>query len=164
MPRPATRLPPVAPPSRAISPKGLLNVQSPPALGRAGPFDREKVARLMTETSAIQNLLADRLSADEPSAGVGTVEKQRKLARSDINTAPAMKGLDDKHNAVLNEILQRPSWPMAHFRVVAAKAGLMPWACLSTLNEWAFDTYADLLLEGDQIVTVNQNLKKKIHV
>jgi hypothetical protein len=51
---------------------------------------------------------------------------------------------------------------MADFRVVAAKAGLMPWACFTTLNEWALDTYADLLLEGDQIVTVNQNLKKNI--
>jgi hypothetical protein len=118
----------------------------------------------MTETSAIQNLLAERLSADEPSAGVGTVEKQRKLARSDRNTAPAMNALDAKHKAVLNEILQRPSWPMADFRVVAAKAGLMPWACFTTLNEWAFDTYADLLLEGDQTVTVNQNLKENIYV
>ena len=118
----------------------------------------------MTETSAIQNLLAERLSADEPSAGVGTVEKQRKLARSDINTAPATKGLDAKHKAVLNEILHRPSWPLADFRFVASKAGLMPWACFKTLNEWAFDTYADLLLEGDQIVTVNQNLKENIYV
>ena len=72
--------------------------------------------------------------------------------------------LDEKHKAVLKEILQRPSWPLADYRVVAAEAGLMPWACFTTLNEWAFDTYADLLLEGDQIVTVNQDLKKNIHV
>ena len=118
----------------------------------------------MAETSAIQNLLAERLSAVEPSAGVGTYEKQRKLARSDSSTAPAKNGLDAKHKAVLSEILHRPSWPLADFRVVAAKAGLMPWACFTTLNEWVFDTYADLLLEGDQIVTVNQNLKENIYV
>lgn len=118
----------------------------------------------MAETSAIQNLLAERLSADEPFAGVGTCEKQRKLAWSGSSTAPAKNGLDEKHKAVLSEILQRPSWPMADFRVVAAKAGLMPWACFTTLNEWAFDTYADLLLKGDQTVTVNQNLKKNIPI
>ena len=124
-----TRLPPVALPSRPKRPEGHLNAHSPRALGRAVPFDREKVARLMAETSAIQNLLAERFSAEETSAGVGTCEKQRKLARSNSSTAPAMNGLDDKHKAVLHEILQRPSWPLADFHVVAAEAGLMPWAC-----------------------------------
>jgi hypothetical protein len=118
----------------------------------------------MNDTCAIQDWLAARLPAEEPASSTLATGSHGKPALSNGDTAPAMNVLDEKRKAVLREILQRPSWPLADFRVVAAKAGLMPWACLTTLNEWALDTFADLLLEGDQIVNVNQNLKKKIHV
>jgi hypothetical protein len=72
--------------------------------------------------------------------------------------------LDEKHTTVLREILKRPSWVIADFRIIAKKVGLMPWACIDTLNAWALYSYADLLLEGDSILTINPNLIENIQL
>jgi len=70
--------------------------------------------------------------------------------------------LDEKHKTLLRDVLHRPSWAIADFRVIAKKVGLLPWACMATLNAWALNNYGDLLLEGDSIITINQNLKENI--
>ncbi len=147
------RRPTVALSSRA---KGLDPL---PDRSWAIPFDPEKFRRLMNETSIIRDWLAARLPADEPTCPVLPNHKAGKP--ENVSTRPA-GALDEKHRAMLQEILQRPSWAQADFRIVAQKAGLMPWACLATLNEWALTNYGDLLLEGDPIVTINQNLRKNI--
>ena len=113
----------------------------------------------MKETSEIRDWLAARLPAEKPA---GPLRPTEKPGTPDTGTTKTTNVLDEKHRAVLRQILHRPTCPLADFRGIAAKAGLMPWACMKTLNEWALDNYADLLLEGDPIVTVNQNLTQQI--
>jgi hypothetical protein len=40
----------------------------------------------------------------------------------------------------------------------------MPWACVKVINEWALDNYGDLLVDGDQVLNLNQNLAKTIQL
>ena len=72
--------------------------------------------------------------------------------------------LDQQHRLALGEILERPTWAIAELRVVTSRLGLLPLACVARLNEWTIDRYGDLLLEGDQVLTVNDNLKTKIQI
>ena len=118
----------------------------------------------MTETSEIQDWLAAKLPAEELAGSVLPTKQPGKGALLDNAIAPAARVLDENHTAVLRAILQRSCWSQTDFRAVAAKAGLMPGACFTALNEWTLDSYADLLLESDQILTINQNLKQNIHV
>jgi hypothetical protein len=71
--------------------------------------------------------------------------------------------LDARHKAALSQLLQRPSWQLAQVRGVTSPLGIMPSACVATLNEWATDTYGDLLFEGEEILTINAKLKHKMH-
>jgi hypothetical protein len=109
----------------------------------------------MKETEESQRLLAAHFPPDEPVAKRGAGQKPSE-------PAPGLTSLDQKHEAVLRELLSRPSWPPAELRAVTSTVGLMPWACVQTLNEWAQDAYADLLLEGVEVVTVNQELAKRL--
>jgi hypothetical protein len=115
----------------------------------------------MNETSEIHNWLAERFPAEEPLCPARPTEK---AGKPDGDTTKAAKLLNEEHTAVLRDILHRPSWSLADFRLLAAKAGLMPWACMATLNEWTLDNYADLLLEGDSTIIVNQNLINTIQL
>jgi hypothetical protein len=72
--------------------------------------------------------------------------------------------LDDRHKTVLRQLLQRPSWPLTELRKLTSRLGLMPLACLATLNEWATENFGDLLLEGEEIINVNMNLKQRIQI
>ncbi len=114
----------------------------------------------MIETTEIQEWLAMRFPAED--LATAKAAKSAEPAPMKSRTAPAQDALDETHQTVLREIFRQPSWRMSDFRVVAVKAGLMPWACFKTLNEWAQDTYADLLLEGDQVIKVNQELARRI--
>jgi len=38
----------------------------------------------------------------------------------------------------------------------------MPLACVARLNEWAADRYGAPILEGEEIINVNNDLKEKL--
>ena len=115
----------------------------------------------MKETSEIRDWLAARLPAEKPACPLRPTEKP---GTPDTGTTKTTNVLDEKHRAVLRQILHRPTCPLADFRGIAAKAGLMPWACMKTLNEWALANFSDLLLDGDQVLNLNQNLAKTIQL
>ena len=143
-------------------PPGPKPVRMPDA-ARAGPFDARKLQRLMAETAEIQDWLSVRQLADESIDPAHPVEVPRETRSSG---ATASHTLDRRHAALLRELLQRPSWSLADPRAVTSREGLMPLACVARLNEWATDTYGDLILEveGEQTVNVNTNLKQKLQL
>ena len=75
-----------------------------------------------------------------------------------------LPNLDDRHKTILRQLLQRPSWPLAELRKLTCQLGLMPLACLTTLNKWATENFGDVLLEGEEIVNVNMHLKQRIQL
>ena len=67
-------------------------------------------------------------------------------------------GLDGRHASLLAELSERGSWPRAEFDRIARGRGLMPGSAMQVLNDWALDTFDELLLQGDDEVVVNMVL------
>jgi hypothetical protein len=147
-------------PTVVLSP---ANLQLMPDTARAVPFDLSKFERLMQETSALHNFLAARPDADETQMPAPPRQPpfHGNADQSSGGTAPTV-GLDEHHKMALRELLKRQCWSIADLRRLASSLGLMPWACVARLNEWATETFGDLLLEGEEVVTVNVNLKERI--
>jgi hypothetical protein len=113
----------------------------------------------MNETSALHNFLAARSDGDERQVPVPA--NQRSLTGLGSSAGPGSTGdLDPQHKLFLRELLNRKRWSIADLRRLASSLGLMPWAGVAKLNEWATETFGDLLLEGEEVVIVNVNLKK----
>jgi hypothetical protein len=130
-----------------------------PAGGRAGPFDVNKLNRLMNETFRHQDWLAARKATDQ------TVPFQMtQVASTTASISAQSVVLDVRHKTVLREILTRSTWPAPELRTITSRLGLMPWACVAKLNLWTTETFGDLLLEGEEIVNVNKTLMEKIRV
>jgi hypothetical protein len=75
--------------------------------------------------------------------------------------APSFE-LDDRHRSALSEIVRRPSWSKAELRSLTTQLGLMPFACLERLNLWALEKFGEPMLEGEETVVLNINLKKQL--
>jgi hypothetical protein len=136
-----------------------------PDAGRAGPFDADKLRRLMSETTEIQDWLSVRQLESEFHAAAPALVVDKSLMSNDGMSSQTLP-LDERHTALLRELLQCPSWSLADLRAITSRAGLMPLACVAKLNEWATDTYGDLILEveSEQTVNVNMNLKQKLQL
>jgi hypothetical protein len=127
-----------------------------PDRARAVPFDVTKLRQLMNDTAALQALLAARVPQEElPVAFQSSHDRVR-------STEVQRPAIDDRHNAALRELLQRPRWTLNELRTITSRLGLMPLACIAKLNEWATDNFGDVLLEGEETITVNEHLKERI--
>jgi len=127
------------------------------------PFDNNHLNQLMSDTKSIQGWLAARTPVDEtPVAPMGP--KLPGPSPSSVGNSKQPLDLDDRHKAVLRQLLQRSHWTMQQLRMLTSSVGLMPLACLARLNEWTADNYGDVLLEGEDPIIVNQNLKEKLHI
>ena len=116
----------------------------------------------MSETAEIRDWLAARQSASEESFPAQSFEVPSKTLQSNSGIKPPARPLDESHKALLRELLQRPSWRLRELRAITARVGLMPLACVAALNEWAADRYGDPILEGEEIIHVNNDLKEKL--
>jgi hypothetical protein len=56
----------------------------------------------------------------------------------------------------------RPAWSISELRALTSQFHLMPSACVARLNGWTTEKFGDLLLEGEETITVNQDLKQRI--
>ncbi len=118
----------------------------------------------MSETTIIREWLAARELTNDPAvAAKGVVELGIEL-KSSAAAASVTPRLDERHKAILRELLKRPSWQLTELRALTSRAGLMPLACVATLNEWATDTFGDLIIEGEKILNLNENLKRKLQL
>ena len=118
----------------------------------------------MKETLTVQSWLAARKPADETPLARDEVRQPFKVAQSSADNLSQALVLDVRHNAVLLELVQRSSWSPAELRAVTGKFGVMPWACVAAINEWATEKFGDLLLEGEEIINVNLKLKRQIKI
>jgi hypothetical protein len=111
----------------------------------------------MDETVRIQeSLAAQRATEDLPWS------EQLGEAHSTSGSEPEPIALDDNYSAVLRTLLTRSAWTDGELRVLASRFGVMPWAAVEKLNRWALDRFGDLLLEGEDRVTVNEIIKAQI--
>jgi hypothetical protein len=119
----------------------------PPPTTRLVPLDPERLARIRAETERTAAMLAKVFADDDAPRQAGAPVVQGRFP-----------GLDVEHGALLGRLLARLEWSRADFDQAAADAGLMRDGAMETINEWAFDTYNEPLLEDGDSVTVNRAL------
>jgi len=119
-----------------------------------GSLDFSRLASIRAETAAAASLLSAIFADDEPEVSAGSIEAVEPL-RSD---ADSDSGLDQRHHSLLLLLADREEWPRRDFEKMVRSVDLMPGAVLETLNDWALDRHDELLLEGDDPISVNQNI------
>lgn len=115
----------------------------------------------MQESLSIESLLSARTPDEQSSTASSSVnESGPNLVPVDMEPIE----MDLRHETILKELLASPVWSLSELRALTSRFALMPWACVARLNEWATEEFGDLLLEGDETITVNQNLKQRIQL
>jgi uncharacterized tellurite resistance protein B-like protein len=71
------------------------------------------------------------------------------------SASPAIEGLDDAHSALLRDLATETSWSRGALEDLCARHGLLPDGALDTLNEAALDRTGDLVVEGEDPMTIN---------
>jgi hypothetical protein len=113
------------------------------------------ITRKMTETAAVSTLLASIFTDEGPttSAPAGP--------RNEAGQGHP-GGLDQTHSRLLGELATRSSWSRADFAELAAKHGVMPSGALDVINEVAMETAGELVVEGDDELTVNDDALQEL--
>ena len=101
-------------------------------------LDPERVAVLMADTARVSAVLGDIFKEDD--AGEGPEEPPG-------GTTDRFMGLDDRHAALLTELLAHASWTETEFADLTAQFRLMQAGTLETLNEWSFSHFGAALIE-----------------
>ncbi|ODM47358.1 hypothetical protein A9320_23125 [Ruegeria sp. PBVC088] len=109
-----------------------------PELEKAsGPkLDASRIAAIRSDTERVSSVLGQIFDVEEEERGASGPASQSQLA-----------GLDPKHGAIVLELITREHWSDTEFETICASHGLMASGALEVVNEWAFETYDEALLD-----------------
>ena len=109
-----------------------------PELEKAsGPkLDASRIAAIRSDTERVSSVLGQIFDVEEEERGASGPASQSQLA-----------GLDLKHGAIVLELITREHWSDTEFETICASHGLMASGALEVVNEWAFETYDEALLD-----------------
>ncbi|MEO1476490.1 MAG: tellurite resistance TerB C-terminal domain-containing protein, partial [Pseudomonadota bacterium] len=103
----------------------------------SGPkLDASRIAAIRSDTERVSSVLGQIFDVEEKKSGVSGPAYQSQLA-----------GLDPKHGALVLELVNREHWSETEFETICASHGLMASGALEVVNEWAFETYDEALLD-----------------
>ena len=120
-------------------------IPSPPNRDRKVILDAKLVAEVMANTAHVSSILGDIFQDDEPEE---TPEDDRGV----------FPGLDARYATFLNELLTRAHWEENEFTILARQFHMMPAGALETVNEWAFDSFGDQLIEEYEGYNINPDV------
>lgn len=109
-----------------------------PALEKAsGPkLDASRIAAIRSDTERVSSVLGQIFDVEEEESGASAPSSQSQLV-----------GLDPKHGALVLELVTQEHWSETKFETICASHGLMASGALEVVNEWAFETYHEALLD-----------------
>ncbi len=110
-----------------------------PSPGEAGGpgLDRSRIEAIRSDTERISSVLGQIFDTnDEQSSG----------AIAPCNES-LVQGLDQQHNGLVLELVTRKHWPESKFAELCKSHGMMPSGALESINEWAFETCGEVLLD-----------------
>lgn len=105
---------------------------------RAAPLDAARIAAIRTDTERVSNVLGEIFSSDDD-AGIDAIQSHA--------LPSSFTGLDSKHAALVEQIIQRAHWTDEEFEEIAGKQDMMPSGALEAINEWAFERFEEALLD-----------------
>jgi hypothetical protein len=127
-------------------------------------LDRSRIAELQAETEKASELLSTIFTEiDDPATSpLSQLVVAEATAEAETSDPQELLGLDQAHAALLRAMLTHPEWSRDELLAMAASFELMLDGALEQINEAAFDSFDEPMLEGDDPVTVNSDLLGKL--
>lgn len=119
-------------------------------------LDLDKVRAKLAETERVSRLLGE-IFIDEEEAPHAPPPAATPAA-DDF----AIAGLDAAHSALLLRLAGAASWERAHVERLADALGLLPDGALEVINEAAFVACGAPLLEGDELIEIDQEVLQEM--
>jgi tellurite resistance protein len=125
-------------------------------VNKAVELDMNRVQNTLADTKKASALLASIFEDEEPVAAqeVLTDDDDEK----DGDASQKFMGLDSAHAQLLTELLESNSWPRGDFMRLASSLNLLPDGAMEVINEWAFETYDEPILEDGEPIEVYADL------
>ena len=130
---------------------------SSPTLTGPIRLDPDRVSAIMADTAQVSRLLHE-IFQDERDREEG--DDGTKVAVPEV--AKQFTGLDAAHCCLVKELIARPEWTLAEFEELARRSDLPPAGALETINEWAFDRFDDALIEDDDPLELNPEIRSAL--
>ncbi len=130
---------------------------TPAVTSKSSPFalDRGRLQIKLAETASVSSLLAD-VFADEDTAVPSA------YASSAVVSATVLGSLDDAQSELLRELAHRSEWPRHEVEILASSHELLIDGALESINDYAFERAGEALWEGDDPITINEQVAKEI--
>ena len=145
-------------PWAAMSP----TAEGSPAAAGGVPLNQAAISRKITETTAVDTLLAAIFVDDEPIGGAPAAtagpDGAPDLDRTDLGPTD----LDPAHRDLLRELGTRTSWARTDFAALAARYGVLPNGAVDLLNEVAMETAGEPVCEGDGDLVINSQVLQEL--
>ncbi|MEN8976733.1 tellurite resistance TerB C-terminal domain-containing protein, partial [Acinetobacter baumannii] len=125
-------------------------------------LNAERIESLQKETALVSTLLANVFVEEETQPNNENVIEPEHEKPSETN--PTLFGLDIEHSAFLRRLITRPQWSREELLNLAADFDLMLDGALENINESTLDHLDEQIIEGDDLLEVNQTLLEKIEI
>lgn len=125
-------------------------------------LNAERIESLQKETALVSTLLANVFVEEEIQPNNENVIEPEQEEPSESN--PTLFGLDIEHSAFLRRLITRPQWRREELLNLAADFDLMLDGALENINESTLDHLDEQIIEGDDLLEVNQTLLEKIEI
>lgn len=117
-------------------------------------LDMKRVEKTLAETAVVSSLLSE-IFDDEPDSAGPPVDN----APPDVQR---VAGLDDRHTAILRELVGTAELSRDHFDAVCDRLGLLSDGAIEVLNDAAFETVNYPLIEGDDPLEIDTDALEKM--
>ncbi|WP_236614741.1 TerB N-terminal domain-containing protein [Sphingobium baderi] len=120
---------------------------------RVGSLDAARIAAIRTDTERVSNVLGEIFAADD--------DANHDAPRTHALLS-ALAGLDHRHAALVDLLVQRGNWTQEEFAGIAGQQGLLPSGALEAINEWAFEKFDEALLDEYDGYDVSQDIAEAL--
>jgi len=117
-------------------------------------LDAEKIRATRQASERIAGVLAEIFEDEDPAERVPGPEPQ--------DDGLCIGGLDAPHSTFLRHLAERPSWKRDEIEQLAERFGVMPDGALELINDAAIESCGDPLLEGHEVIEIDQEIAKEM--
>ena len=132
-------------------------IPSPPRETPSGTvtLDAARVSAVMADTVRVSRVLGDIFADDE--------DDDEEVVDDHVSDADdRFGGLDAPHRAVASVLITRHQWTEDEVATLAEEHQLMAAGALETINEWAFESLGDALIEQYDGYEINGDLAQEL--
>lgn len=127
------------------------------AHGDSVSIDMTKVTEILRETREVAEVLADIYDEEQAAKTMPVTAEEPKP----VISATRFPGLKVEHARLLAALCFQEKWDRLAFEAKAREFGLMPDGAIETINEWAYDTLDDEVIEDGNPLTVSLALLRE---